>query len=143
MEKERLRNMLMSSLEDMYNMEALACLLEFLQGEIHILQYLAMHQTEEINPSLLSDVIHVSRPRITTSLATLRKKGLVEMEPSQTDRRRVTVRISPAGLAFIKEKRQVVERYFDILLTGLGEETSLELIRLIQLCTNIMEDKQV
>ncbi len=143
MEKERLRNMLMSSLEDMYNMEALACLLEFLQGEIHILQYLAMHQTEEINPSLLSDVIHVSRPRITTSLATLRKKGLVEMEPSQTDRRRVTVRISPAGLAFINEKRQVVERYFDILLTGLGEETSLELIRLIQLCTNIMEDKQV
>ena len=143
MEKERLRNMLMSSLEDMYNMEALACLLEFLQGEIHILQYLAMHQTEEINPSLLSNVIHVSRPRITTSLATLRKKGLVEMEPSQTDRRRVTVRISPAGLAFINEKRQVVERYFDILLTGLGEETSLELIRLIQLCTNIMEDKQV
>lgn len=143
MEKERLRNMLMSSLEDMYNMEALACLLEFLQGEIHILQYLAMHQTEEINPSLLSDVIHVSRPRITTSLATLRKKGLVEMEPSQTDRRRVTVRISPAGLAFINEKRQVVERYFDILLTGLGEETSLELIRLIQLCTNIMEDKQI
>lgn len=143
MEKERLRNMLMSSLEDMYNMEALACLLEFLQGEIHILQYLAMHQTEEINPSLLSNVIHVSRPRITTSLATLRKKGLVEMEPSQTDRRRVTVRISPAGLAFINEKRQVVERYFDILLTGLGEETSLELIRLIQLCTNIMEDKQI
>lgn len=50
MEKEHLRNMLMSSLEDMYNMEALACLVEFLQGEVHILQYLAMHQTEEINP---------------------------------------------------------------------------------------------
>lgn len=65
------------------------------------------------------------------------------MEPSQKDRRRVTVRISPAGLAFINEKRQVVDRYFDILLAGLGEETSLELVRLIQLCTDIMEDKQV
>ena len=143
MEKKLLRNMLMSSLEDMYNMEALACLVEFLQGEVHILQYLAIHQTDEINPSLLSEAIHVSRPRITTSLATLCKKGLVEMEPSQKDRRRVTVRISPAGLAFINEKRQVVDRYFDILLAGLGEETSLELIRLIQLCTDIMEDKQV
>ena len=81
-----------------------------------------------------------SRPRITAALAALRRKGLVRTEPSQEDRRRVEVTITPAGMALIGEKLERLNAYFDRLVLGLGAEKTYELIRLIDQCVGIMED---
>lgn len=142
MEIIELRNNLTASLARIYDIEAFSNLAEFLQGELHVLQNLTQNNSLEMNPSILSDNLHVSRSRITAALSALRKKGYVTMEMSEDDRRRMRVKLTTDGEAFIKEKQENVERYFDKLIKGMGEENVLELIRLIELSVEIMDNKE-
>lgn len=138
MKKIELRDKLTASLIQMYEMEAIGSLADFLQGELHIMQYLSSDRESEINPSVLSDKLHVSRSRITAALSALRKKGYVTMEMNEDDRRRMRVKLTAEGEVLIKQKQDHVEQYFDILVEGLGEENVLDLIRLIDLSIQTM-----
>lgn len=138
MDRTELVNQLIGSLARMYNMEAIAVLADFLQGELHVLQYLYDNKERETNPSILSAKTHVSRSRITAALTALRKKGYVTMELSEEDRRRMRVLLTENGEAYIKSKQEQVEHYFDVLVGGLGEENALHLIRLIELSIETM-----
>ncbi|OAB26522.1 transcriptional regulator [Paenibacillus macquariensis subsp. defensor] len=138
MKEIELRNRLIGSLAGLYEMKAFSHLAEFLQGELHLLFFLCQNSDLEINPSILSDNLNVSRPRITAALSTLRKKGYVTMKMAEDDRRRMSVMITPEGKSFVKEKQGNIERYFDILVEGLGETNGLELIRLIEISIETM-----
>ena len=139
MQAEALRNELLDSLYHILELEAFSTLDDFLQGETLLLRELALRQGP-VCPSDLSDLVHLSRPRITAALSALRRKGLVRTEPSQADRRRVEVTITPAGLDLIGERVGRLNAYFDRLVLGLGAERTHELIRLIDRCVGIMED---
>lgn len=76
MKDYELRDDLRESVNRIYDMELFSSLTELIQGENHVLQYLVQHQDDEINPSLLSDHLHVSRSRITAALTALRKKAM-------------------------------------------------------------------
>ncbi|MGI6343539.1 MAG: MarR family winged helix-turn-helix transcriptional regulator [Bacillota bacterium] len=142
MDTERLRDELMDALAGMYEKKAIAALAEFLQGELRILVYLSQHRGDGVNPSQLSDRLHVSRSRITAALSALRRKGYVQMEISEADRRRMLVTITPAGAAHLRSKQEQVERYFDHLVEGMGEENVRQLIRLIELSNQIIGDEE-
>ncbi|WDZ63848.1 winged helix DNA-binding protein [Paenibacillus polymyxa] len=129
---------LRESVNRIYGMELFSSLTELVQGENHVLQYLVQHRDDEINPSLLSDHLHVSRSRITAALTGLRKKGYVTMEMSAHDRRRMCVRLTVDGESLIKQKQQRIEGYFEALVVGLGEKNVKEFIRLIELSLSIM-----
>lgn len=141
MDNLQLRSILVTSLSRMYEMEVFNNLAVFLQGEMHILWYLLHNPEKETNPSSLSDMLHVSRSRITAALSSLRKKGYVTMEMSEGDRRRMRVMLTPTGESYIKEKQNIVERYFDLMIDGLGEKNVLELNRLIELTMEVMKNK--
>ena len=142
MDINELRNALTASLALMYDIKAFSSLAEFLQGELHVLHHLSQNSNLEMNPSILSENLHVSRSRMTAALSALREKAYVRMEMSEDDRRRMRVMLTPDGEAFINEKQKKVERYFDLLVEGLGEENVMELIRLIELSVEIMENKE-
>lgn len=141
MDKAKLISELMDSLQKMYDMERIAPLLEFCQGEMRVLLYLDSRrgQGSEIYPSELSEALFVTKQRITTILASLRKKGYVVMEKSQADRRRRQVMLSAEGVRYVAEKRRFVERYFDLLFQALGEDVMLELNRLVALTAEKLE----
>lgn len=141
MNTEDLKYKLIESLGKIYFMEAFSELTEFLQGELRVLYFLSINRDKEINPSILSDKLHISRPRITAALTTLRKKGYVDTEISKDDRRRIRVILTKEGLSFIQVKQKNVEKNFELFAKGLGEENSLELIRLIDLIVNVMENE--
>lgn len=141
MDNLELRSVLFTSLSKMYEMEVFNNLAVFLQGEMHILWSLLQNPDRETNPSLLSDLLHVTRSRITAALSSLRKKGYITMEMSEGDRRRMRVLITPEGEAYIKLKQGIVERYFDVLIEGLGEDNVIELNRLIERAIEVMENK--
>lgn len=143
MRKIELRNDLIASLAQMYEMEAFKELAVFLQGEIQVLLYLIQNADKEVNPSALSEKLYVSRSRITATLTSLRKKGYVEMEMSEGDRRRMRVTLTPKGAAFIRDKQAQVERYFDVMVEGLGEGNVAELNRIIDLSMKIMGAKEL
>ncbi|ASR48025.1 MarR family winged helix-turn-helix transcriptional regulator [Paenibacillus kribbensis] len=138
MKDYELRGQLRESVNRIYDMELFSSLTELVQGENHVLQYLVQHREDEINPSLLSDHLHVSRSRITAALTGLRKKGYVTMEMSEQDRRRMCVRLTPEGESLIKRKQERIEGYFEALVAGLGEDDVKEFIRLIELSMSIM-----
>ncbi|APQ58984.1 MarR family transcriptional regulator [Paenibacillus jamilae] len=138
MKDYELRDELRESVNRIYDMELFSSLTELVQGENHVLQYLVQHRDDEINPSLLSDHLHVSRSRITAALTGLRKKGYVTMEMSEHDRRRMCVRLTVDGESLIKQKQQRIEGYFEALVVGLGEKNVKDFIRLIELSLSIM-----
>lgn len=131
MKQQELKEALIHSLSKLYEMKAFAILAQFLQGETQVLFFLSQHWGREINPSDLSDSLHVSRSRITATLTALRKKGYVSMELSQEDRRRMSITLTDAGRSHIREKQKQVNAYFDQLVEGLGEETTVTLNQII------------
>ncbi|WP_311082589.1 MarR family transcriptional regulator [Paenibacillus polymyxa] len=143
MKDYELRDELRESANRIYGMELFSSLTELVQGENHVLQYLVQHRDDEINPSLLSDHLHVSRSRITAALTGLRKKGYVTMEMSEHDRRRMCVRLTVDGESLIRQKQERIEGYFEALVVGLGEKNVKEFIRLIELSLSIMNARSI
>ena len=143
MSKEDLKLELIDSLEKIYYMEAFSQLAEFLQGELFLLRFLSLNKGEEIVPSELSERLHMSRPRVTATISTLRKKGFVNTELDKKDRRRLKVRITKKGIDYIIKKQTIVNENFEEFINGIGEDDSRELIRIVDLAVKIMEKKQV
>ena len=139
MDKRQLKDSFLGTLQKMYDMELVAPLLEFCQGEMRVLLYLDSHPAEDIYPSDLSAALYVTRQRITSILTALRKKKYIIMETSETDRRRMRVTLSRTGSQHVLEKRRFVEGYFDMLLESMGEENMLEFQRLVELTAEKME----
>jgi DNA-binding MarR family transcriptional regulator len=124
-------------------MEAFGQLAEFLQGELYLLRFLALNNDEEIGPSELSERLHMSRPRITATISALRKKSFLVTELDEIDRRRLKVKITEEGIAYIIKKQANVEENFTEFINGIGEKDTRELIRIVDLAVKIMENKQV
>lgn len=143
MSKEDLKLELIDSLEKIYYMEAFGQLAEFLQGELYLLRFLALNNDEEIGPSELSERLHMSRPRITATISALRKKSFLVTELDEIDRRRLKVKITEEGIAYIIKKQANVEENFTEFINGIGEKDTRELIRIVDLAVKIMENKQV
>lgn len=138
MESNDLRNELVGSLRSIYGLRAFGALADLLQGEALVLEYLAQHREETVCPSALSDSLHLSRPRVTGALNSLRRKGCITLEHSERDRRRVHVRITQAGLTRIAAQVNGMMAYFDRMLAGLGDADARTLIRLMDRCVEIM-----
>lgn len=142
MDKNDLKLELIGSLEKIYYMEAFSQLIEFLQGELYLLRFLALNNSEEIGPSELSDKLHMSRPRITATIAALKKKGLLSTELDKIDRRRLKVKITRKGYDSILKKQAMVDENFEDFIKGIGEDDTRELIRIVNLAVKIMENKE-
>lgn len=139
METAVLRRDLIGSLQSVYQLEAFSALAELLQGESLVLNCLLSHQEGVVHPSDLSRELHLSRPRITAALSALRRKGLITMRRSPTDRRRIQVSITQTGREVIGGRLERMQTYFDKMLSGLGEADARTLIDLINRCVEVME----
>ena len=96
---------LIGILQTLYDTEALTPMMEFCQGEMRVLLYLLAHEGK-VYPSQLSDSLAVTRQRITTILSAMRKKGLIQMEIEEEDRRKMSVTLTDLGKAAAIEKQQ-------------------------------------
>ena len=128
---------LIGILQTLYDTEALTPMMEFCQGEMRVLLYLLARE-EKAYPSQLSESLAVTRQRITTILSAMRKKGLIQMEIEEEDRRKMSVTLTDLGRAAAIEKQQYAHRYLGQLVENLGEEDSRELVRLLERCTHIV-----
>lgn len=103
---------------------------ESLRGEIPILHIITSHE-DGILPSEISYMMDVSSARIAAALNNLEKKGLITREIDTSDRRRITVRITPKGKVFTNEHfRRMLEESAK-LLSFLGEEDAGHFVRII------------
>ncbi len=142
MDNYKLKNQLIEALGKVYYMEAFSQLVEFLQGELYVLYYLATRDEEETSPSEISEKLHMSRPRTTATLTTLRKKGFVVTRANELDRRRVDVMITKNGKEHLDRKKDAVNQNLDIFIKEIGEEEALDLIRIINKSAGLMETER-
>lgn len=131
--KELLKE-LAASLQQINDIELFGSMIEFCQGEMRVLLYLHMNIGNEIYPSDLSEELCVTRQRITSILSSLRKKGFINMEVAERDRRRMKVVLTDYANNWIVAKKEGIETHFFELIEGLGERNTIELTRLINLC---------
>lgn len=133
-----LQQQMITALQTLYDTEAVVPLMEFCQGEMRVLFYLLSHTGEKVYPSQLSEALVVTRQRITTVLSAMRKKGLIQMEVEERDRRKFSVTLTEAGKAAALKKQQGAYAYLGSLMENLGEQDSRELVRLMQRCAEIV-----
>ena len=138
MSKNPLKDELIGALSKIYFMDAFNQLTDFLQGELKLLYFLLENDNEKISPSDLSDKLSISRPRITASLSTLKRKKLIKTQASHRDRRRLYVSLTDEGRAYVGGKKEEMDAYFEKYTELLGEKNITELIRIINLTLDLM-----
>lgn len=70
----------------------------------------------------LSQSIGLAPPHVTTEVGRLIRRGLLEKQPHERDRRSVLVRLSPAGRVAIERVLPVVRQINDVLFDGISAE---------------------
>ena len=132
-----------NSLKKIYDMGAVSSLMEFCQGEIRVLMHLQANLDKVVTPSDLSSALFVTRQRIASVLASLRKKGYVSMEIAEYDRRRMHVMLTREGEAFILEKQKAAQAYLNNFIAAFGEENAKEMTRLVDLAAETLKARKM
>ena len=116
----------LNQLQEIYKLETMPTLTSFLYGEEALL--LKLYLKEATNPKDLAQILGVTKGRITAIIGSLRKKAYLDIEQNKLDKRKKDLVFTTKGLHYIETRLWIVDTYFDKLLTHLGEDTSKELI---------------
>lgn len=113
--------------------------------EFVVLRNILMIQTERNNsiyPSDLSDKLNLSRSYITAVLNSLEKKNFIMRTLDTSDRRRILVRITDKGRHIFDDMAAKELEQADILISGLTNEKTLNLILLLNQASEILEKEE-
>ncbi|WP_045522090.1 MarR family winged helix-turn-helix transcriptional regulator [Neobacillus niacini] len=113
-------------------------------GERRILGYLTFGKNG-VPSGDLSDKLDLTTPRVASALNSLAKKGFIERNKDEIDKRMVIVTITEPGKSFIMEEYNKLISMMQQTLQKLGEKDAQELIRIIKRIkeiTNEMNDQE-
>jgi MarR family transcriptional regulator, organic hydroperoxide resistance regulator len=100
-------------------------------GERRILGYLTFGKNG-VPSGDLSENLDLTTPRVASALNSLAKKGYIERNRDENDKRMVIVSITESGKSFMMEEYNKLISMMQQTLQKLGENDSLELIRIIK-----------
>jgi len=130
MDYDQLSRTLLSAMKKIHDSQVQKQINASLSGETYVLQYLA-HQGHDVIPSEISDAVQVSTARVTAALNGLEDKGFITRQIDTSDRRRILVRLTPAGNREAAEHKAMVLGNVADTLRGLGEHDAQEYVRII------------
>ena len=99
--------------------------------QYNVLRILRGAEPDGLNCRGIGDRLIAHDPDITRLLDRLEKRGLVARQRDQADRRVITTRITPAGLAVLAEVDQPIEEFNRRLMGPLDQERLHTLIDLL------------
>ena len=139
MSREDLLKDIVRTFEGINKSKAFLDVLQSVKGEKVLLIYL-FDSGGTSTPGTLAQLLNVSAARIAAILKTLEGKNLIERITDGADKRRVTVKLTESGTQLVEGIRnQAFSRALEIF-EKLGEEDSLEFIRIIK---KIMEYEEM
>ncbi|MDR0840274.1 MAG: winged helix DNA-binding protein [Christensenellaceae bacterium] len=116
-----------------------------MQGETFVLRYL-FRRGSDVAPGEISSTMDISSARIAAALNSMEQKGLVTREIDKNDRRKILVKLTPAGCALAQRHQRDVIENAATMLRLLGDEDAREYIRitakLADICKNKMSGKK-
>lgn len=111
-------------------------------GERRILGYLTFFKNGGASSGELSEKLFLSTPRVASALNSLSKKGFIERNRDENDKRIVIVMITDAGKSFMMEEHEEALSMLERTLQKLGEKDAMEFVRIIKRITEFaMDDK--
>jgi MarR family transcriptional regulator, organic hydroperoxide resistance regulator len=112
------------------------------QGERRILGYLTFFKNGGASSGELSEKLFLTTPRVASALKSLSKKGFIERNRDENDKRIVIVTITDAGKNFVMEEHEEAISMLEKTLQKLGEKDAKEFVRIInRIIENTMEDE--
>jgi MarR family transcriptional regulator, organic hydroperoxide resistance regulator len=106
------------------------------QGEKRILGYLTFWK-DRVASGELSEKLFLSTPRVASALNSLSKKGFIERNRDENDKRIVIVSITEAGKSFVMEEHEEAISMLEKTLRRLGEKDAKEFVRILNRITEI------
>ena len=100
-----------------------------LRGEMAVMRLLH-NSRQKMTAGELSSRLGMTTSRVAAVLGSLEKKGLLERENDEVDRRRVLVSLTQAGAALCEKRRQHFMKKISMLLSMLGDDAP-EFVRLL------------
>ncbi|MEH7013006.1 MarR family winged helix-turn-helix transcriptional regulator [Neobacillus niacini] len=100
------------------------------QGEKRILGYLTFWK-DAVASGELSEKLFLSTPRVASALNSLSKKGFIERNRDEYDKRIVIVTITEAGKSFVMDEHAEAISMLEKTLQKLGEKDAKEFVRII------------
>ena len=99
-------------------------------GEMAVMRLLHNGSRKKMTAGELSSKLSMTTSRMAAVLGSLEKKGLLERENDEVDRRRVLVSLTQAGDALCEKRRQHFMKKISMLLSMLGDDAP-EFVRLL------------
>ena len=99
-------------------------------GEMAVMWLLHSGAKQKMTAGELSSRLGMTTSRVAAVLGSLEKKGLLERENDEVDRRRVLVSLTQAGDALCEKRRQHFMKKILMLLSMLGDDAP-EFVRLL------------
>jgi DNA-binding MarR family transcriptional regulator len=106
-------------------------------GAVSILELIS--RNPGIGPHDLAKILFLDPPKVTVRLSQLDKSGLIDRIPSSTDRRRIELRLTPAGEERLAAARQFSELQERRIARGLSATERAELNRLLHKLQEALE----
>lgn len=103
----------------------------YAQPNSRVLDLIYRNEDDVIKPSIISDVLNLSRVTVTVSLNYLEKEGLVERKLSKSDRRNIIVNITKKGREKVEEVRTIAYNFLEDMFKTIGEEKTKDLVEII------------
>lgn len=108
------------------------------KGELFVLQFLAMQNTEVL-PSELSVALQASTARISALLGALEKKGQIVRNIDESNRRNILVTITEAGRRRAEAEMEEIKSVMIRVFTDMGEADTAEFVRLTGRFSELMQ----
>ncbi|NHC42798.1 winged helix-turn-helix transcriptional regulator [Bacillus sp. MM2020_1] len=110
-------------------------------GEKRILGYLAFWK-KGVTSGEISEKLFLSTPRVASALKSLSKKGFIERNRDEHDKRIVIVTITEAGHSFVMEEYEEALSMLETTLQKLGEKDAMEFVRILKRITEIATEDE-
>jgi len=109
-------------------------------GDLRMLRVIAHHEKEGLTPSILADKLEIALPTVSQKLTVLENQGLIQRQPSQTDRRKTFVFATEKGKELLHEDYMRFINSFSTAAEKLGEEKVEQMQKLLEEFSMYLEE---
>jgi DNA-binding MarR family transcriptional regulator len=95
---------------------------------------------KSVNMSEIQCNTHITKAAISQMFSSLEKRGYVIRETDRSNRRKITVELTPEGERIISEAQREVDKMLDETLSRLGEQKARQLISLLNELSDILDE---
>ena len=98
---------------------------------------------EAVSVTELAALLNVSPPSVSTMVDRLVERGLLTRIPSDQDRRKVVIRVTPDALKDIAQVEEIILGSFVELVDAVGPETTQKWCEVLQQIKRVLEKNQL